>query len=387
MKKEYSILPRTAQNFWPTFCILILLGLVIVLVLPFFDWFTTQTQPFSISSILNYLQYSLSHFPVSDQQARSLKFILLYLGIFILFQTLKPFFKLTISPEKIYYSFLKIPLGTLIKQKDVEYCQLTILHITQSKWVSLLQRPIFGKVQTENEARLYFFPLKNLQLNLNIAHLSETEKTQMTQQLKQYYNFQDDIATLSLSQQDVQALMQNQMNINISPRTAWLLIASVPIGALGFYLNAQADFFYLSNYPVLLCFPVIFLLIFIPGYLWVKQDIEQMAFSASLISCLILAFSLTFFLLPILHSYYAFNFGTHKMVEAQLLAVDADGQKWQLDEDKQIFYIMPKTPFYNAQFEVNKTYQFPVYYHWHNYHFQHSELNQVRLKAEPDQKQ
>ena len=117
MKKEYSILPRTAQNFWPTFCILILLGLVIVLVLPFFDWFTTQTQPFSISSILNYLQYSLSHFPVSDQQARSLKFILLYLGIFILIQTLKPFFKLVIEPEKIYYSFLKNSVGNIDQAK------------------------------------------------------------------------------------------------------------------------------------------------------------------------------------------------------------------------------------------------------------------------------
>ena len=121
-------------------------------------------------------------------------------------------------------------------------------------------------------------------------------------------------------------------------------------------------------------------MVFIPGYMWVKQDIEKLAFPASLISSLFLTFSLMFFLLPIVHSYYALHFGSHTTVEAQLISMDADGQQWQLAEDQQVFRILPKTPFYNTNFERNKTYIFPVYYHWHNYHFQHSELAQVRAE-------
>lgn len=381
MKAEFFIFPRKSMISWAALWLIVLFSLAIVFLFPFFKWFIDKAQPFSFNIFIEYLHHTLTHFPVSEKQSSDTRFILIYISIIVLIEVLKSFIKLKVTPEKIYYSCFNIPLGKFIQRKDVEYCQFTILHTPQQKWIAWLQRPIFKRVEQKKEAQLFFFPMKSNQYILKITHLSENEKLQLIQLLKQYYNFQEDIVTVTLSKKDLQNLMQAKIQTKISPRIAYLLISSIPIGIFGLYLNAQANFFYISNYPILFCLFIIFLLIFIPSFLWIQKDIQNMAFLGSILSSLFLTLSLTFFLLPILHSYYAFNFGIHKLIEVQLLSMDANGQKWLLLEDQQTFQILPKTPFYNPHVEINKIYEFPVYYHWNNYHFQHNDLSKVQLKT------
>ncbi|RLL34143.1 hypothetical protein D9K80_11785 [Acinetobacter cumulans] len=377
MKTEFAIYAKKPLISWPTSLMLILLGIVMIIVIAFFKWFRDQAQPLNLSIVIEYLQYTLKNFPIYELQADHTQLILIYIVSVIVIDYLKTQIKLVITPDKIYYRLWKMPLSTFIQRQEVEYCQFAILGITRPKWISWMQRPIF---QTANKAnpQLLFFPLKNVQSQLHLACLSEHEKGQLIQILKQYYNFQDDIAALTLSQEDLQNLI---LQTKISPRIAYLLIGSVPIGILGLYLNAQAQFFYISNYPVLLCLAIIFLLIFIPSVLWIQKDIPKIAFTGSMLSSTFLTLSLSFFLMPVLHSYYALHFGTHKMTGAQLLSMDAGGQKWRLLDNQQTFYILPKTPFYNPNLKTHEIYEFPIYYHWHNYHFQHSELALVQLKT------
>lgn len=350
-----------------TIFVVFLLFIIIIFVFPFSLWFEKHTQPFSCSILVEYFKYNLNHFPISDKQLDSFFFFSLYIGVYIFIDLIHQATRLIISPEKIYYSFFNIPFRTAIERKNIDYCQFGLLKVTQNKFTSFLQRSIFNTKTVQPEEKLYFFPLKALQLNLDISSLQEDKKIEFIQLLKQYYNFQEGVQEISLSAKEANAIIREQININISPRIAYLLIASVPIGGLGMFLAAQAPFLFFTDYPTFPVFCSIFLLIFIPSFLWIRKEIEQLAFLGAMISSFFITIALYAFLLPIVHSYYTANFGTEINYSAKLIEISSKQQVWQPSNGDDKFYISKNYPKYNSNLQVQQTYMFPARYHWHNY--------------------
>lgn len=350
-----------------TIFVVFLLFIIIIFVFPFSLWFEKHAQPFSFSILVEYFKYNLNHFPISDKQANDLILLSFYLGIWVFLDLTLKMIQLVVSPEKIYYSFFNIPFRTAIERKNIDYCQFGLLKVTQNKFTSFLQRSIFNTKTVQPEEKLYFFPLKTLQLDLDISSLQEDKKIEFIQLLKQYYNFQEGVQEISLSAKEVNTIMREQININISPRIAYLLMASVPIGGLGMFLAAQAPFLFFTDYPTFPVFCSIFLLIFIPSFLWIRKEIEQLAFLGAMISSFFITIALYAFLLPIVHSYYTANFGTEINYSAKLIEVSSKQQVWQPSNGDDKFYISKNYPKYNPNLQVQQTYVFPAHYHWHNY--------------------
>ena len=350
-----------------TIFMILILFILIIFVFPFFSWFAKLSQPFSLPIVMEYLKYNLHHFPISEQQADDLVFLSIYIGLYVAIDLIIRATRLTITPEKIYYSLFTFPIATIIERKNIDYCQLGILKVTQNKLTTFLQRSIFNVKIAVPKENLYFFPLKTLQLDLDINRLQENKKIELIQLLKQYYNFQEEQDEIILTQQERQKLFNEQFNINISPRIAILLISSVPIGGLGMVLTAQAPFLFFTHYPTFPIFCSIFILLLIPSFLWIRKDIKVLAFFGALLSSALISIALCIFLLPILHSYYTVNFGKTTTYSAKLIEVSSKHQVWQPNNGDDKFYIRPQYAKYNPHLQVNQTYIFPAHYHWHNY--------------------
>lgn len=350
-----------------TLFIMLLIFIGVVFVVPFFPWSIKLVQPFSFSILIEYLKYNFHHFPISDKQADDLVFISIYMGIYLIIDLIIRTIRLTVTPEKIYYSFFNIPFEAVIERQTIDYCQFGILEVTQGKFTTFLQRPIFNTKKAKPEEKLYFFSLKTLQLDLDISSLQEDKKSELIQLLKQYYNFKEGIQEITLTAQAQRNLFNEQFNINVSPRIVILLIASVPIGGLGMFLAAQAPFLFFTNYPSFLIFCSLFLLIFIASFFWIRQDIKQFAFLGAIFSSTFITIALSAFLLPIVHSYYTINFGQTTTYSAKLIEVSSKHQVWQPSNGDDKFYIRPQYPKYNPNLKANQTYIFPARYHLHNY--------------------
>ena len=171
-----------------TIFVVFLLFIIIIFVFPFSLWFEKHAQPFSCSILVEYFKYNLNHFPISDKQLDSFFFFSLYIGVYIFIDLIHQATRLIISPEKIYYSFFNIPFRTAIERKNIDYCQFGLIKITQNKFTSFLQRPIFNTKTVQPEEKLYFFPLKTLQLDLDISSLQEDKKLSL-------FNYSNNIIT------------------------------------------------------------------------------------------------------------------------------------------------------------------------------------------------
>lgn len=348
------------RYFWVTALLLIVFFFVIF---PFLSWMFTTSQPFSMHLVGKFLHER----PFSEKQIDNLIFMSGYSLVYIFIGVLRSQMKLVITPEKIYYMLFKIPLGTWVERQAIEYCQMAVLKPQMNKYQTFLNRPIFKTKLAQPQEKLYFFPLRNLQLDLGIEQLNEKDKTQVIELLKQYYNFQEDVREINLTSKEANALVQEQMNLNISPRIAYLLITSVLLGALAIFLEMKAPFLFFTNYPT---FPVlcsIFILLLIPSFLWIRQDIKMLAFFGAILSSAFITIALAIFLLPILHAYYTQNFGKTTIYSAKLIEITEKNQVWQPSNGDKKFYIQKKSQKYNANLKPNQTYAFPAHYHWHNY--------------------
>ncbi len=367
MKKTFPLSYRKPYLDKYTIFLMLMIFIIIMYVFPFFPWFSKLAQPFSFSIVIEYLKYNFNHFPISHKQADGFVFTSIYIGVYLIIDLFIRATRLTVTSEKIYHSFFNMPLGTVIERKNIDYCQFGILDVTQNKVTYFLQRPIFNTKIIKPEEKLYFFPLKMLQLNLDINQLQEDKKIEFIKILKEYYNFQEGTQEITLTAQAQRNLFNQQVNTNVSPRIAILLIVSVPIGGLGMFLAAQAPFIFFTDYANFPIFCSIFLLIFIPSFLWVRKDIKQLAGFGTLFSSAFISIALYVFLLPILHAYYTENFGEKTQYEAKLIEVSSKHQVWQPSNGDDKFYIRKNFLKYNPNLQVNQTYSFPARYHWHNY--------------------
>lgn len=362
------------RYFWGT-AIFILVCFFILM--PFLTWMTTTTQPLNWDSIGTFFQ---KHFH-SNKHIDDMVFGLIYCSMFIVFGLLRNHLKLVITPEKIYNTFLNLPIATIVERSSIDYCQMGIVHIEHTRFEKFFNRPLFKSKVTASQTKLYFFPLRNLQLDLNFTHLNEQDRNQVIDLLKQYYHFQDGVQDIHLSSIEAHALVREQIGVKISPRIAYLVILSVPLGALGMFLTAYAPFFFFTDYPTFPICLALLIIFMIPSFLWIRQDIKTFAFGGALIASSFLSMALYAFLLPVLHGYYTQHFGKITPYSAKLIESNIRHQVWQPTNSDEKFYISPKSIIYNANLQVNQTYTWQARYHWHLYSFDQPAIFQAQKKT------
>ena len=360
------------RYFWGTAIFLILF---FFLILPFFTWMMSTTQPLNGASVGAFFQKYFH----SNKHIDDMVFGLIYCSMFIVFGLLRNHLKLVITPEKIYNTFLNLPIATIVERSSIDYCQMGIVHIEHTRLEKFFNRPLFKSKVTAPQTKLYFFPLRNLQLDLNFEHLNEQHQKQVIDLLRQYYHFQEGVQDIHLSSKEVNTL--EQVNIKVSPRIAYLVILSVPLGALGIFLTVYTPFFFFTDYPTFLICSVLLIIFMIPSFVWIRQDIKTFAFGGALIASSFLSMALYACLLPVLHGYYTQHFRQITPYSAKLIESNAQHQVWQPINSDDKFYISPKSMIYNANLQVNQTYTWQARYHWHLYSFDQPAIFQAQKKT------